>query len=124
MAYMNKNNYRFSNHLNSKWVTENCRQIATPTGLEALYSKLLTNKEISQNLVQTIHLKGNMNILLATPLEKIMPFDAFWDHVNSRRFRWTWFHFNFILTSHFNLLLFLTCNDHRKKEVLKHSCKF
>ena len=49
---------KFSDHLNSKWVTENCESIASSSEQESLYSKLVTAKEIYVQIPHTIHLKG------------------------------------------------------------------
>lgn len=58
MTSTNKAKLKFSDHLNAKWVTENCEVIASSTELDTLYSKLVTTKEICVYTPHTIHLKG------------------------------------------------------------------
>ncbi|KAL4227433.1 putative E3 ubiquitin-protein ligase herc1 [Mactra antiquata] len=50
--------YKFSDHLNSKWITENCESVANSTDLDVLYSRLTSGKEINVTFPHTIHLKG------------------------------------------------------------------
>ncbi|XP_052792637.1 probable E3 ubiquitin-protein ligase HERC1 isoform X2 [Mya arenaria] len=49
---------KFSDHFNSKWLQESCRAVSTSTELDALYSRLISSKEIIINVPHTIHLKG------------------------------------------------------------------
>lgn len=49
---------KFSDHFNSKWVQESCKSVSNSTELEALYSRLISSKEICVNIPHTIHLKG------------------------------------------------------------------
>lgn len=49
---------KFSDHLNSKWIQESCKTVSNSTELEALYSRLISSKEICVNIPHTIHLKG------------------------------------------------------------------
>lgn len=53
-----KNQQLFSDHLNSKWISENCEAVASSIELESLYSNLVTSKEICVSNPHTIHLKG------------------------------------------------------------------
>lgn len=50
--------YKFSAHLNSKWIAENCESIANSTDLDALYCRLIKSKEINVTFPHTVHLKG------------------------------------------------------------------
>lgn len=58
MAEEIKSQLKFSDHLNSKWLTEYCETVASTVGLDSLYSQLITNKEICVSVPHTIHLKG------------------------------------------------------------------
>jgi len=49
---------KFSDHLNSKWIQETCKSVSNSIELEALYSRLISSKEICVNIPHTIHLKG------------------------------------------------------------------
>jgi len=49
---------KFSDHFNSKWIQESCLSISSSTDLDALYSRLISSKEVVANTPHTIHLKG------------------------------------------------------------------
>ncbi|KAH3837497.1 hypothetical protein DPMN_110888 [Dreissena polymorpha] len=58
MSLDSNSQLKFSDHYNSKWMLENCKAVSTSTELDALYSRLISNKELVINVPHTIHLKG------------------------------------------------------------------
>lgn len=58
MSFESNLQLKFSDHLNSKWIQETCKSVSNSTELEALYSRLISSKEICVNIPHTIHLKG------------------------------------------------------------------
>lgn len=49
---------KFGEHLHSSWVSEDCEGIASPSGLDGLFERLVSHKEVNLLPQQAISLKG------------------------------------------------------------------
>ena len=60
MASSSRYRLKFSEHLNTRWVTEDCELISSKPNYvsETLFARLIEHKELIINNPQTIHLKG------------------------------------------------------------------